>query len=250
MNYYQSENSLNENYNMIKYNNIRWKHHFHKNPEVIYVESGEVLVTCEGGSLLLHENDYLMIFPNSVHDYSTPDSSVSYVAVFSEDHVPEFSKIIKNKSAKLKVFNCPNNITSHLKEYFFKKQNIDKFTKLSCLYMICGEFLKTAELREKKKAELPVQKIIEYVEKNFMSDITMHDVAKELGYEYHYFSRCFGEIFHTNFKSFVNTYRIERAEQLMKNEKMSKTEIAALSGFGSVRSFNRVLREHTLKINK
>ena len=64
-----------------------------------------------------------------------------------------------------------------------------------------------------------------------------------MGYEEHYLSRCFHNCFAMNFKQFVNEYRIQFARRLLEQQPpLPITEIAYMSGFGSVRNFNRVYR--------
>ena len=67
-------------------------------------------------------------------------------------------------------------------------------------------------------------------------------MADYLGYEKHYVSRYFNKWFNTNFKQFINEYRVGYAEELLKRHDLSVTEVAYKAGFGSVRSFNRVFK--------
>ncbi|MBQ8345164.1 MAG: helix-turn-helix transcriptional regulator [Clostridia bacterium] len=82
-----------------------------------------------------------------------------------------------------------------------------------------------------------------YMEKNFVSDITLRDVAKSLGYNYEYISREFNKILGISFKTMLNQYRCERARYLIETTDQSLTEVAEQSGFQSIRSFNRVFKQ-------
>jgi AraC-like DNA-binding protein len=63
-----------------------------------------------------------------------------------------------------------------------------------------------------------------------------------------YFSRMFKQTVGTDFRTFVNEIRIERAERLMLDETMSIADIALECGFENIRTFNRafqVIRKST-----
>ena len=82
-----------------------------------------------------------------------------------------------------------------------------------------------------------------YISEHYRENITLESMARELGYESHYISRCFHTHLSKNFKEFVNEYRIHYAKHLISSpERMTMTEIAFLSGFQSVRNFNRVYK--------
>jgi AraC-like DNA-binding protein len=70
-------------------------------------------------------------------------------------------------------------------------------------------------------------------------------MAEEMGYDHHYLSRAFHEMFHMNFRDFVNQYRINYANELLMQGGRSITEVAFESGFQSVRSFNDVYKKMT-----
>ena len=48
-----------------------------------------------------------------------------------------------------------------------------------------------------------------------------------------------------HFSQYVNWYRVDTATELLRNTKLSITEIATRSGFQSIRSFNRIYRAFT-----
>ncbi len=58
-----------------------------------------------------------------------------------------------------------------------------------------------------------------------------------------YFSRIFKNVTGMNYSKWLNTIRIEKATSLLTQEHMTLTEVAMLSGFQSIPSFNRVFRE-------
>lgn len=76
-------------------------------------------------------------------------------------------------------------------------------------------------------------------------DLTLQEVARELGTNRTYLSRLINSHFDQNFSAFVNTYRAKEANDLIrKSGKMTHSELAHRAGFGSVSSMKRVIKYH------
>jgi AraC-like DNA-binding protein/ligand-binding sensor protein len=90
-------------------------------------------------------------------------------------------------------------------------------------------------------AKIPLIK--RYVRKNYMKKITVADTAKKFflspGYFIHFFKKEVG----VSFMCFVNMYRISQAEEMLQKTTRSISEIAFLSGFGSLSQFNRTFKD-------
>jgi AraC-like DNA-binding protein len=84
-----------------------------------------------------------------------------------------------------------------------------------------------------------INKVFEYVMKNYMESIYIKDVASKLNMSVPSFSRYFK--FHTRkmFSGFVTEIRIGNACKLLQENNHSITEICYLSGFENLSNFNR-----------
>jgi AraC-like DNA-binding protein len=68
-------------------------------------------------------------------------------------------------------------------------------------------------------------------------------MAEMAGISREYFSRIFKNVTGMNYSKWLNMIRLEKATELLSDEKRPLTEIAMMSGFQSIPSFNRVFRE-------
>mgnify|MGYP000017602732 FL=1 len=84
-----------------------------------------------------------------------------------------------------------------------------------------------------------------FVEQHYMSHITVEDAAAALNFAPSYFARFFKRFTNTTFLSYLNTYRINKAQWLLVNEDKSISEISEEVGFGSVKTFNRLFKATT-----
>lgn len=86
----------------------------------------------------------------------------------------------------------------------------------------------------------------EFIALSYKDDIMLQDLADHMGLHPKYCSALFGKLASTNFKEYLNTYRINKAIQIMQAKPNIK--IAALAGevgFNSASSFIRAFKQVT-----
>ena len=86
--------------------------------------------------------------------------------------------------------------------------------------------------------------VTDYIKNNLTADdLSQSAMAEMAGISREYFSRIFKSITGMNYSKWLNTIRLEKATELLAEEGRTLTEVAMLSGFQSIPSFNRVFRE-------
>ena len=247
---YQNENSsIPYRYDRSVYQNFHFVAHLHRSFELIMVLHGSVTMTVEHQTFTLCDGDLALILPNQVHSFETPESSTVLVSVFALEYVPFLTKATRGKGCLSNLFR----MDAADEEFLKRKLMQDHLTReqLSAyLSLAAAEFLAQATLvpiAQSEKSNLLFHQMLEYVSSHYRENISLEEMAKALGYESHYLSRCFHAYFHQNFRGFINEYRINYARHLMTLEgrEMTLTEIAFASGFQSVRNFNRIYRSVT-----
>lgn len=240
--FYQEHNSVgNYNYNIYTYTNCGYAMHFHKNLEFLYVMEGKISVEINGISGKMSEGEFAVVLPNQLHSFDVPADSKAWVGVFSEDFIKEFVKITTKKEGVNLSFRCNAAELDYLKASLLSGGEKDTLSLKASLYTICQRYIKEIPLRlAQGKSCDAAHRIIEYIEIHFRENISLKDLANELGYEYHYLSRLFKNTFKTSFRTFLNQYRFEYAKELILSTDKTFAEVAFECGFGSTRSFNRI----------
>ena len=117
------------------------------------------------------------------------------------------------------------------------------------LNLICACFWENAVLCEKTADDHNLfSEAICYISQNFKQDITLKQVAKELGYNEKYLSASLHALTKMNFREFLGAYRIDYAKHLLAEKKesfMRISDVALESGFSSINSFNRCFKAAT-----
>lgn len=86
-------------------------------------------------------------------------------------------------------------------------------------------------------------KVFDYVMKNFLSDITLSDVASLVNMAENSFSRYFSQRTRKSFSAFVNEIRLSHASKLLTDTDKSVSDICFGSGFNNISNFNRQFKE-------
>lgn len=238
---HQGHNSrANYNYNAYTYSNVSWKPHFHKNFELLYLIKGELTLNVNERSVRLRQGQFALILSNQIHSFYSNANTMVWVAVFSEDYVPEFASFIKEKQGREITFCADEEIESLLFHQLIMG-GASQMMRRACLLAICDQFMKkvSMEARTSKNDRL-ICRVLDYIEAHYREDISMQAIADEFGYEYHYLSRLLNSRYNIRFRKILNEYRVEAAVREIEKGEKGITEIALACGFQSIRSFNDV----------
>ena len=88
-------------------------------------------------------------------------------------------------------------------------------------------------LRQNKQGEDSFAYILNYIDINATRNLSVKDIADNIGYNYNYFRELFFEKQGVSLKDYLTEKKISCAEKLLKSTDYSLAKIAALSGFSS-----------------
>ena len=82
----------------------------------------------------------------------------------------------------------------------------------------------------------------EYVENNYIYDISMQEAAEEMGYSDAYFSKLFKQYFNQNFTAYLTEYRIKKAKERLSNTNHSIKDISRMVGYTDSNYFAKIFK--------
>ena len=218
--------------------------HLHGCMEVSFCVAGEVWVTVEGTKFFLSPAQGILIPPNTVHSYDTPASSEYYTILFSQSLMPSFSGLFAHKRPERYVFPVEEPLFRQLREFYGSERTV--WGAKALLYRMAEAFLRGNAFQSAPEADAELtRRIITYIQDNLCREVTLGELADHLGYSYYYVSKRIGQVFGASFTTLLAQYRVARVKMLLETGKYTVIQAALDSGFGSVRSFNRVFLELT-----
>lgn len=237
--------------------------HWHTAIELIMPISNFYTVTISKITYRLMEGEILVIPPGELHELIAPSEGVRRILLFDFSLISNlrgFSNIISvlNQPRLISEATAPeilpqlqslfDEITSEynskntLREAAIYALIIQMFVILGRKYMSTEILFPDVKVNKQKEYIDKFNLIFEYINNNFMEDISLEAIADVAGFSKFHFSRLFKQFTDMSFYDYLNQRRVKEAEKYLLNPSLSITEIALRSGFSSISTFNRVFK--------
>jgi AraC-like DNA-binding protein len=237
--------------------------HWHTAIELIMPITSYYTVVIGKTNYQLREGEILVIPPGELHELVAPADGVRRILLFDFSLITNlrgFSNIISvmNQPRLINESNAPD-ILPQLQTLFdeitteYTSQNnlreaaiyaliIQMFVLLGRKYMNTENLFPDVKVNKQKEYIEKFNLIFEYINNNYMEDISLEIIADVAGFSKFHFSRLFKQFTDMSFYDYLNQRRVKEAEKLLLNPNLSITEIALRSGFSSISTFNRVFK--------
>lgn len=128
--------------------------------------------------------------------------------------------------------------------YVLNMDNIQQIKQWSkdCLYQFIEYYKEVDQVSSIKQI---INKAKDYMKSNYHKDISLEDVAEHVFLNHVYFSRIFKENTGQNFSDYLTSIRMEKAIELLRENKYKTYEISAMVGYRSSKYFSKVFRQTT-----
>ena len=241
--------------------------HWHSYGEILLVAPGRTNIYCVGKNTYeLVPDDIVLVWPMEMHSIVDANREDSLVVQFSNGFINSLFDLrrIMHMYRNLHIICVKSHpeLAAKLKDLIYKMRDIffsempDREIRCTMLLM---EFMLT--LLEHRKELAPdmeeevkdgpgddvmrrLMMVTDYIKNNLTADdLSQGAMAEMAGISREYFSRIFKNVTGMNYTKWLNMIRLEKATELLSDDKRPLTEIAMMSGFQSIPSFNRVFRE-------
>ena len=248
------------------YEERSYQAHWHSYGEIILVGPGKTnIFMVNQKTYELTEGDFLLIWPMEMHAIIDADRKKSVIIQFSNAFIHSLFDLQRimhfyRNLHVLCIHSHPElvsrlrSISDRMKEIWLSN-TADR--ELRCCMLLMEFMLTLDEHRDEFLPEIrsdphsytdtAMRRMImvtDYIKNNLTADdLSQGAMAEMAGISKEYFSRIFRNIAGTNYSKWLNMIRLEKATELLTDKERTLTEIAMLSGFQSISSFNRVFRE-------
>lgn len=229
--------------------NINFPAHVHEDIELIFVKQGAVTAFCDGKEYMLTKNSVFLIFPNQIHRYVNSNDGNYVVLILKPSFLLRYTEIFiegEPVSSLYRFNDGEDDNAIFLLETALKEFLRDGFSDVIAAYLTAffGKILKFYSIEKDRFSRNTVLQILEYCSKHYREEITISEIADKLHMSRSCVSHIFSKRLAINFCEYINTLRLSDAVKLLKNKNYSITEIADISGFGTIRTFNRAFLKH------
>ena len=249
------------------YKERSYQMHWHSYGEIILVGPGKTnIFRINQNTYNLVEGDFVLIWPMEMHAIIDADRKEAQVMQFSNafmNSLFDLQRIMHfYRNLHVICINSHPELVTQLKEITKKMQKVfysggpDR-ELICCMYLM--EFMLTMDKhREEFAPELSedahndyeddvvrrMMMVTDYIKNNLTADdLSQGTMAQMAGIGRDYFSRIFKNLTGMNYSKWLNMIRLEKATELLTHKNLTLTEVAMLSGFQSIPSFNRVFHD-------
>lgn len=115
-------------------------------------------------------------------------------------------------------------------------------------YLFFGALIRnsrnTKKIAKNNIQEFYVQSTVDFIENHYMNEISVEDMAANLGLHRSYFSKIFKKATQKSPQDFLIQYRINKACELLRSTQMTITQISHLVGYNNQFHFTRAFKKN------
>ena len=190
----------------------------------------------------------MITFPNTMHAYNAPEENAYYSMIICHPRLfGDYLNDLMHSAPSSPVIRAPflHKDIPYAINRLTEEQQSDAASHGVCralIQLILARAMPLLKLEERPSPgalDLP-SRVIAYISGNFRQPISLDDVAKQVGASKCHVSRIFSSKLHTDFHSYVNSFRLNLAQNLLCNTDL---DILTISRVNAARGLIRLRDE-------
>ena len=240
--------------------------HTHDFIEIMYVNSGEIEQFVNDKHFITKKGDLVFMNYNSTHRFKsngeaayfnicfypeTMDKMSAHDNAFSSLLLSTFNEFSKGENDGVVTFSpSEQKQVQNILELMVEEQNkrLPHFDLVNESYMAILITLISRKVSSPEESESdPWEDLVDYINNNLDSGLTLESLAKKCYYNPSYFSRLFKNHFGVSLVEYISNKRVEKALELLSETNMSIKAISSACGFSNRSVFYRAFSKITGK---
>ena len=244
------------------YPDMRALCHWHEDIELIYILKGEMNYDINGKTVLLKENDSILINARQMHyGYSNQGKDCRFICILFHPDVLNCNQrmyqeyvlpIIENSSIEYLYYENDNTMGDFLKKIYRVKvedQIAYEYEAIGLFYALwqkCVESCRNSlnEKADNGNSDITLQKkMVSYIYQHYAEALSLEDIASAGNISR---SKCciiFKKYLQQSPVDFLNAYRLEVSRHLLKGTSYHITQIATSCGFNHLSYFSKMFMD-------
>ncbi len=246
------------------YSSVNMNHyHAHETYEIFYLCNGERYYFINGQNHYVKRGELVLINRNVIHKTTT-------------SNVPDYERIalqvpheflVSNRLNDLDLTKCfnysspvvslPKKERAIIESLFFnvldelKDQNmgyksvIQAHITQALIYIHRHALSANHQLLQETYVHKKINDVVSYIGNNYMVDVTLPELANHFHISKSHLSRTFKKVTGLTIIEYLNSVRINHAQKMLRNSKISISKISSDTGFNNVSHFDRTFKKIT-----
>ena len=245
--------------------NRGFKEHWHEALEVLLPVENSYEIEIHGETIRINPGEIFLIPPGTLHEIKDPpNGGTRFIYLFDLSFIKNMkgyaglqpaliSPILATKSTYPRIYDEAYSLLIKMRNAYFYESAYSELAIYSLLInflILFGEdhdtdekLFSNAKPRKQQQYVKEFNRLLEYINDNYMQPITLEDAAVNIGFSKYYFSRLFKQYTDYTFCDYLTLRRIRAAKELLTDPEYSIMDIAMNTGFSSISTFNRVFKD-------
>lgn len=226
--------------------------HYHHTYELYYLLNGEREYFIGDKFYRVSDGDLVLIPRNTIHR-TAGKGAARYLLYFSSNYLSRYFKdelIDELPLDKPLVLRPDDDIREHIESTLQKMYNIykdsshgDEAILASALCSLLFDVFRSQnQYVSSEYSDARLEEIIQYINSDYAKIENIEDVARKFFISKYHLCRMFNKNLDVSFISYLNTIKVRAAVDLLRQTKLSLTEIATRCGFNSSSYFCKVFK--------
>ena len=231
-----------------KYRNLKNISHWHYDHELVVCESGEALVHLDQNQYTLKKGECIFLRGQSIHSIISSFDSILYVALFSEKLIPDNTDSYQLSSPLFADSFDVRKTLMKIRRCDFERGRFYDLRNNALMEELIAKIFSALEILKEDIIQSKVTRKYKDLLYDMDENVRDYDFLKAVNYmnmSEAYFSRFFKKVSGMTFSQYLNHIRVNKAIDLIRQGKLSITQISAECGFDTIRNFNRVFKQIT-----
>ena len=199
-----------------------------------FVISGKGMLRLNHKTYHIHENQMFIIPPDEIFYYQA-----------DAENPWEYTWITFDGDYANRLHELGRYVVDIEQCYFENVLGCKKFPGAEAEYLASCVWRIFAKLFSKKGSTNYVIMVKEYINDNYMNDIVIGDIAKNIGLDRKYLSRIFKEVMGITIRDYLNEVRITKAKNFLVDYHYNVITTASLTGYSDSVAFSKFFKRHT-----
>ena len=223
--------------------------HVHDVVEIVCVTRGSLSLIISGELYQFEPGDVAVVFPNIAHSYEEVSPDIDgLAAIFRTDTIAEFEKRFKDyipQTPALRAKDINAEVPGIIKKLKTISVSAGHPLRTAYLHLLLAYLLSDMDMSSaySSSEQALVIKAIRYIVAHYTEPISLQGVADQLCISRTYLSHLFAKELHINFRRYINSVRINKARDLLREKSLTITDICYRCGYENARTFNRAFAD-------
>ena len=221
----------------------------HPMPELTYVDQGELHTVADGQDILLKQGEIAFKGPNQWHmDYADMGVAPRYVTITFDLEGVDITPLLNRK------FTAPQQAVTLIQQMLREQERMDAYSPdmilahLSALVLILLRHADAPDVKLKTSNAIHsendiIRRAQQYISANVRQKLSVPTVAKMVDVSPSYLTALFHKNLQISPGEYIRRIKLQESKQMIREDNMNFTEIAAALQYSTVHHFSRQFKE-------